>query len=226
MKKRKVLGDVFFVLTLLSPMMALVVAGEVGESEIFSMLGVIRYSWIMWLFIPIGIISFILGLKLRVNNQSYKKNFIIAFICVPAIILFGSFRFIFSDISYSTEKVYAVENVADVEFPDKLKVAREADLFCSISYVKIIDKESREKFIQDIESSPVWTEDLGSKIESILPIDVQFEIKTFDHLLFYNKTTGEYNTYPYDGEYECLAIAYDVELNRMVIVDDFKVVLN
>ena len=77
MKTRKYLGDMLFWLTLISPMLSFSLSGEIGEVEIFGIGGLIRYSWVMLLFIPIAVLSFLIGLKLKSNNQKYKKNLII-----------------------------------------------------------------------------------------------------------------------------------------------------
>ena len=55
MKKLKIAGIVFFWLTLLSPMVAFMVACQIGEVDIFEIAGMIRYAWVMWLFALIGI---------------------------------------------------------------------------------------------------------------------------------------------------------------------------
>lgn len=67
---------------------------------------------------------------------------------------------------------------------------------------------------------------MSSKIKSLLPFDIQYEIETFDYFVFYNITNNEFNIYPLDGEYECIFIAYDYELQRLIIIDDYKIMLN
>ena len=64
MKKLKIAGIVFFWLTLLSPMVAFMVACQIGEVDIFEIAGMIRYAWVMWFFALIGIVSIIIGVKL------------------------------------------------------------------------------------------------------------------------------------------------------------------
>ena len=82
----------------------------------------------------------------------------------------------------------------------------------------------RSKFEKDIESDSRWVEELGTKIEQILPISIEVKIQGFDRFLFYNITTAEYNVYPTDGEHDCLLVAYDYDLQRIVILDDWTIV--
>lgn len=73
MKKEISLAKMLFWLTLISPMISFSLACLIGEADIFGITGMIRYSWIMLLLIPIGILSILIGIKLKNNNQKYKK---------------------------------------------------------------------------------------------------------------------------------------------------------
>lgn len=226
MKKIKNIGNVLFWITLISPIFSFALASVIGEASIFGVAGIIRYSWIMWLFIPIGVLSILIGLKLKKSKQNYKKNFIIAFICLPLIIIFGSYRFIFNNVSYDTDKVTSIENEIKLELPEHIKIATNKVDSYNVSYLKIINDESKVKFEQELETNQLWQNEVSSKIKSLLPFDIQYEIETFDYFVFYNITSDEYNIYPSDGEYECLFIAYDYELQRLIILDDYKINLN
>ena len=96
MNKKRILGNILFWTTLISPMLSFSLASMIGEANIFGVAGIIRYSWVMLLFIPIGILSILIGFKLKNSTQKYKKNFIVSFICLPLLIIFGSYRVIFN----------------------------------------------------------------------------------------------------------------------------------
>lgn len=66
--KIKMASATLFWCTLISLPVSFSVSAILGETEIFSVLGIIRYSWVMLLFIPIGICSFIWGLYLKRKN--------------------------------------------------------------------------------------------------------------------------------------------------------------
>lgn len=227
-KIEKIIGNTMFLLTLISPMLAYALAGMIGEVEIFHNEGIIRYSWIMLLFIPIGIISILIGWRLKQKKQKYKKNYIIAFICIPLLILMSSYSFLTKKfgISYDVDKIYNIENKTNIDLPHQIKIATGKYDSYIISYLKITDENEKNSFEQNIQNNELWENQLGSKISSLLPYNIQAEISNFDYFVFYNVTNNEYNLYPYDGEYECVCIAYDCEMHRMIIVDELKVNIN
>lgn len=226
MKKEKILGNILFWCTLFSPLASFSFASMIGEINIFSVFGVIRYSWIMWLFIPIGVLSLLIGLKLKKGEQKYKKNFIIAFICIPLIIIFGSYRFIFKEISYDVSKISAIENEINLDLPNQVKIVTNEMGTFNTSYAKIIDNESEVEFENKLKTNSRWKDKLSSKIKSLLPTYTQYEVELFDYFLFYNVTRSEYNIYPPNGEYKIVFIAYDSTLNRLLIIDNYKIDLN
>ena len=201
----------------------------IGEVDVFGTAGMLRYSWIMWLFVPVGILSILIGIKLKKNNQKYKKNLIIAFVCVPLLLIFGSYRFLFNDtVSYDDiDTIYAVEETINLNLPNEIKVATTKFDSPTESYneirAKIINNESKVNFEQEIETNPLWQNELGTKIKSLWPTMPQYEVEFYDYFIFYNITTGEYNTYPTDGIYECVLIAYDCDLQGLIIVDNYTI---
>lgn len=228
MKKLKVLGHIFFWLTLISFPISFMVATEIAESDVFGVAGMVRYIWIMWLFIPIGVISIITGVKLKKNGQKHKKNFIIAFICIPLLLIFGSCRFLFVDtISYDVNQVSVIEEKTNVALPNNIKVATDIwDSYDEIC-VKILDEESKYNFETEIENNPLWQDTLKTSLKSLLPVSIQVECNgVFDYFVFYNVTCDEYNTFPPTGEYECVFIAYEIDLSRIVILDMHAVTVN
>jgi hypothetical protein len=226
MKKRKVLGNIFFWMTLISPVFSFVLISKIGEVNIFGVAGIVRYSWIMWLFIPVGVISVIIGLKLKRSNQKCKKNFIISFVCIPLLIIFGSYRLVFNSVSYDVDEVFIIEDKIKINLPDDIKVAtNKLDLY-EISYVKIISYESKKTFEQEIKNNQLWQNELNPNIKSLLPIDIQYESETFDYFIFYNATNDEYNKNPMNGNCEIVFIAYDSALQRLIILNDYTVNYN
>lgn len=224
MKKEEVLGNILFWTTLISPIISFSLASIIGEAEIFGVAGIIRYSWLMLLFVPIGILSIFIGLQLKKNKQKYKKNLIIAFISLPLLIIFGSYRFIFNNnVSYDVNNALTIVDKIDIELPDEIKVATsKLDLY-NISYVKIIDNECKEAFEKEIKSNSLWENELNYEIKNLLPLDIQYESEIFDYFVFYNITSSEYNRVPLSGQYECIFIAYDRDLQRLIILNDYKI---
>lgn len=220
MKNVRILSNLMFWITLISPIVAFAFASIVGEANIFGVAGIVRYSWVMLFFIPLGILSILIGKKLKKNNQSYKKNYIIAFVCIPLLIIFGSYRFIFNSISYDVDKMADIEKEIKLELPNQIKIVTNALDSYNLSYAKIIDAESKTIFENELETNLLWERELSSTIKSLLPFDIQYEVGNFDCFVFYNLTNDTYNTYPTDGEYKCIFIAYDYELQRLIVLDN------
>jgi hypothetical protein len=224
MEKEKRWGDILFWATLVSPMVSFSLAAQIGEPEIFSTAGIVRYSWIMWLFIPIGVLSMLIGKRLKKNNQKYKKNFIIAYICLPLLIIFGSYAFIFSDaVSSNASKLNAIEQETGFTMPDDIKIATSKyDSLYELSYVKILDNEERKLFEDEIESSDLWQTELIPAVQVLLPFSVQVELGAFEYFMFYDITNDEYNLGPSNKESEWIFIAYDCEAHRLIIFDNYQ----
>ena len=224
MNIKRVLGNILFWITLISPIVSFSLASIIGEADIFGVAGMIRYSWVMLLFIPIGILSILIGFKLKNSKQKYKKNFIISFICLPLLLIFGSYRFIFINaVSYDVNVVSIVEEKINLEIPDDIKVATNKLGLYNISYLKIINSESNDMFEQEIENNPLWQKELKPDIKGLLPLEILYASETFEYFVFFNITSNEYNISPLSGENECIFIAYDCDLQRLVILNDYKI---
>ncbi|MDY5983063.1 MAG: hypothetical protein SPJ17_05155 [Anaeroplasma sp.] len=224
MNKKRILGNILFWTTLISPIVSFSIASMIGEANIFGVAGIIRYSWVMLLFIPIGILSILIGFKLKNSTQKYKKNFIVSFICLPLLIIFGSYRFIFNSVvSYDVNEVSIIEEKINFEIPRDIKVAtNKLDLY-DISYLKILNSESKDMFEQEVENNQLWQKELQPEIKSLLPLNIQYESEIFEYFVFFNITSNEYNIPPLSGQYECIFIAYDCDLQRLIILNDYKI---
>ena len=224
MNKKRILGNILFWTTLISPIVSFSIASIIGEANIFGVAGIIRYSWVMLLFIPIGILSIVIGFKLKNSTQKYKKNFIVSFICLPLLIIFGSYRFIFNNaVSYDVNEVSIIEEKINLEIPDDIKVATNKLDIYNISYLKIINSESKDIFEQEVENNQLWQKELQPEIKSLLPLNIQYESEIFEYFVFFNITSNEYNIPPLSGQYECIFIAYDCDLQRLIILNDYKI---
>ena len=224
MNKKRILGNILFWTTLISPMVSFSMASMIGEANIFGVVGIIRYSWVMLLFIPIGILSILIGFKLKNSTQKYKKNFVVSFICLPLLIIFGSYRFIFNSVvSYDVNEVSIIEEKINFEIPRDIKVAtNKLDLY-DISYLKILNSESKDMFEQEVENNQLWQNELQPEIKSLLPLNIQYESEIFEYFVFFNITSNEYNIPPLRGQNECIFIAYDCDLQRLIILNDYKI---
>ena len=224
MNKKRILGNILFWTTLISPIVSFSIASMIGEANIFGVAGIIRYSWVMLLFIPIGILSILIGFKLKNSTQKYKKNFVVSFICLPLLIIFGSYRFIFNSVvSYDVNEISIIEEKINFEIPRDIKVVTNKLDLHAISYLKILNSESKDMFEQEVENNQLWQKELQPEIKSLLPLNIQYESEIFEYFVFFNITSNEYNIPPLRGQNECIFIAYDCDLQRLIILNDYKI---
>ena len=140
------------------------------------------------------------------------------------LIIFGSYRFIFnSAISYDVNEISIIEEKVNFEIPDDIIIATNKLYFYNISYLKIINSESKDVFEQEIRNNQLWQKELKPEIKSLLPLDIQYESEVFEYFVFFNITNNEYNISPLSGQYECIFIAYDCDLQRLIILNDYKI---
>lgn len=211
---------------MISPPISFALICLIGEANIFGVAGMVRYSWVMWLFIPVGIMSVIISIILKNSNQNFKKNLIIVFICLPLLLIFGSFRFIFNNVSYDVSKIAAIEDKINIEIPHEIKVATNKFDLYDVTYTKITNIDSKKFFEQEIRNSRVWQSELNSKIKSLLPLDIQYETEAFDYFVFCNVTDDKYNQDSINGECEIIFVAYDCDLQRLIILDGYGIKTN
>lgn len=225
---RKFLANVLFVATILSVPISFYIAGTIGEHEIFGLEGIIRYIWISWLFIPIGIISIFVGRMLKQRNEKYMKNYVAAFVCIPLLLLLGLYRFIPNTSNYDISYVEPIEQKIKFELPEDIKIATTYNAYeqdYNVSYVKIIDDTAKKSFDEKVNLDSKWTKDLNPNIKNeqkSWPATLQAEFNNFDYFMFYNESSGTYNSYPeIDGEYKCIFLAYDKDIGRIMIISEY-----
>lgn len=187
----------------------------------FGVYGLIRYSWIMLLFIPVGLISLVFSFKLKKDKQNYKKNFIIACICVPILIIFGSYRFIFTNITYNTNYISTVETKMGIELPNNIKIATDKSNTKTLSYAKIIDETEKNKFEDNIKYNDLWKLNLSSRIKDALLINIQYEVDNYDYFIGYDVTNNQFNTNIDSNESSFILVAYSCKLQKLIIVENY-----
>ena len=226
MKKIKFFSNVVLLVTLVSPMVSFAVVASIGETEIFGIGGAVRYSWVMFLFIPFGIASMIIGTFLNKRKEDGLKNIVVALICVPLLLIFGSFRFMFSNITYDKESIAYVEEFSNINLPDDVKIVNNDMSGYTVSYVKINSQEEKAEFEKTLESDYKWEKKLNSRIMNSLPFNLKLETENFDYFIFYSNLCKEYNSITTSGKHEIVYVAYDSGTNRLVVLSEYVVELD
>lgn len=229
-KTYKTFGIISFILSMFSPMIAFSLCCEIGEDHIFGIGGMLRYTWIFFLFIPVAAISFFVGKKLKSLGMKYKKNYVICYIVIPLMVLFGTYKWIFSDTtSYDRSNIENVESKISVSFPENLKISNLDYTEYTLSYAKILSDKEKADFENEIITNEKWTDNWGTLIENQMPFDVIYEVPSFEFCVcvFKNGEDVFVNEYPGNsGMYECVFVWYDADLGRIVVVNDYSIFIN
>lgn len=218
----KKIAFILFFLSLSAPLIAFSLSTYIGETSIFGIGGAIKYSWIFLLFIPIPISSIILAFTLMHKKLKYKKNLIAAFISLPLLIIFSTYRIVYSNMySYDNSKIIDIEKKINISLPDNVKIV--TNTITNLSYVKISNLQNKEIFEENIKKSEFWKNNLEPKINDLLPYDVQYDCLKFNSFIFYNMTTNEYNNPQIEEDSICIFIAYEYKKSRLLVLDNYKV---
>ena len=134
----------------------------------------------------------------------------------------GSYWLTFDEVSFDVSYIDKINNQIIIELPDQMEVITTNYSYYHITNAKVHD-DRKEAFEQEIKSSCYWEPKLSSKIKGLLPLNIQHELVLFDYFLLYNITTGQYNVFPENGEYKIIFIAYDVEMHRIMVIDEYEI---
>lgn len=106
-----------FLLTILSIYGAILTSGLVSKNKPSSLFN--ESIWVFWLWLPIPIISIILGFKYEKNGFKCTKNIIGGFIVGILLLVFGSFTFIMPSPKINYNKINNYKEILNVDFPKK-----------------------------------------------------------------------------------------------------------
>ena len=222
---KKTLSILLFILSIVVVPLSFYVACLVGEINVFGIMGVVKYSYIMYAFIPVCLASLffaIYGIKIKLSKGIYLKNLIASIICIVVLLAFGSYRFMFSNsMKYDDfERITSVEQMVQVELPDNFKSITQLDNETQTTYLKFSDEAQKIEFEKNISESQIWQEKLDLNIQKSLPTTVQFESNEDDSFIFYNVTTGEYNAVPdLEKDNQIIFISYNSDIGRIIIFE-------
>lgn len=217
----KILTSVFCVLSILALPVSFIVMCETGDTDCLGIAEMLKYSWIMWLFIPIPAILFILAIITKKENRYYFLNIVVAIVAFILIGIFGSYGLMFSSyFSYDTDIVIAVEEKTGVDFPDNIEVSNLYQGDYVETRIKIIDTDEREIFEHMMRENKLFISSQDEDFFAFLPSD--FEMLAYggvyEYILFYNVTEQKYNVCPTDENCEYFFILYNSYVPELVIV--------
>lgn len=189
------------------------------------------YMWVFWFWIPIPLLSIILGFKYRKQGFKSTKNIVAGFIIGISLLVFGSFSFIFPSVEIEYKEINNYKNILNVDFPKKGILTQEKyDSLFDDDKINITTTQAFYKGFGDLnnfENSIVYGNNWikVSDIKTDLKIMISSQLNDLKckscYSLIYNEDTDEYNKIPdHKGKYNIYVASYNVSNHRLKI-DDF-----
>lgn len=212
---------ILFVITISSLFLALYIIYFINQNNQFSF---IKYMWIFWCFLPVPILSIILGFKYKKAGFKCTKNIIGGFIIVFLLLGYGSFSMIFN-FSQDYDMIDKYRNIIDADLPSngELEIQNWDTYFdedkTDYTIINIYySKEDVSDLVNSIKNNNTWI--LSKDIKSPLKIFVPSVFRSSNDVYYsiYNKTTNQYNTLPEKAsDYLIYAMKYDISDKHLEI---------
>ena len=223
LKRIKAIMIILFVVTLCCPFFALMsmsYAKEINPQHGFNFT---KNAWVFWCWLPIPILSAILGFRYK-KGLKCKKNIVGGFIIGTILLIYGFFYW-FPTFEQEYNKIDAYRSIVDANLPDsgQLEIVEWGTYFDDdkTEYVIInayYDRENVDNLESSIENNAHWIlcETIRSDMKVLIPSTLKSDTDAYYSI--YNKTTGEYNALPAStGSYEIYAMKYDKSAKQLEI---------
>ena len=187
---------------------------ESAESSIMEALDNLR---IFHYFLPVPILSIIVGILLNKNKIRNRKNIVVGIIIGLYMLIFGFVPAIFGNVENNFSYV---EATLGFDFPECISFRRStsfSDNAQTVTSMSFTESASNE-FETTIKKDSRWSSTGRKDFYEILPESIG-NIPC-DLFLIYNVTTDEFGKLPdSNGEYEFIYISYDTEMNTAYIFE-------
>lgn len=225
----KILLLLVFILTLFSIYGATITVNIATKNDIGFLS--IKKMWLFWLWLPIPIISTILGFKYKDTEIKCKKNIIAGFVVSFLLFSFGFFTFLFPTITKDYKEINNYKDILKVELPKNgvLTQAHYDTMFdndktdFTITRATYNSSKNTQQLEKLINKSNYWEKfsNIKSELKVMFPTQLQ-NINKDNYFLIYNEDTNEYNTIPKSqGKYHIYVIIY-ITNERTLEINDFN----
>lgn len=184
----------------------------------------VKNSWVFWCWLPIPILSIILGFKYKKNGIKCTKNIVGGFIIGFLLLIYGSFC-MFPTFAGDYSKIYEYKDIINAKIPlsGYLEIQEWGNfvdedkteyVFISAYY----DEKNADEFVKSIENNVAWINynNLKSDLKIYMPSYVALDLAAY--ISIYNKTTNQYNLVPETtGDYEIYVMKYDKSDKKLEI---------
>lgn len=170
-------------------------------------------------FLPVPLLSIIVGLLLNKNKIHNKKNIVCGVIIGFIMLIYGFFPTIFGNVSNNID---SLEAQLGFEFPQAAGMNYNISSDTSGGQLTLATMSFEESTANDFEefmqNDHRWIKGSNKDFAKVIPEN----IATFptDYFLLYNTTTSEFGKIPEnDGQYQLIYVAYNSELNVVYVCE-------
>lgn len=228
-KKIKLLMLILFICTIITLWIAFFTVLLITSINDGNMNNTFENMWIMYLFLPIPLLSIILGIKYKRVGIKCKKNIVAGFIIAILLIIYGSFTNIYKTID--TGEPFNREEYEKFIRTDLPKNGVFQRIEWNSSYLEnhisnFIDFENNEElrnFNEFIKNSDEWNlyDNLSSSLEIFLTPFKKINNEECYYFI-YIKELNLYNELPKEsGVYSIISMEYDLN-NSQLQIEEFK----
>ena len=191
-----------------------------------------KYSWGMWLWLPIPILSIVLGIRYKKRGIKSTKNIVAGTIIGIWLLVFGSF-FLMPDFEVDYNEIYSYEQIIGIEIPAKGTFIKEEwdESYLqnhTTNIIKFTNLEEIEKFEKKVEDSNNWLlrDEMSSNLNIFIPITMEGYLTDTCYYSIYIEGIDGYNAIPDEtGKYRIYAMMYNFRISTLIIEEynfDYK----
>lgn len=189
-----------------------------------------KYMCGMWFWLPVPILSIILGFKYNKRGIKCKKNIIGGFIIAALLLLYGSFSFLFDfnfEVDYS--EIYHYESIIGIKVPTQGTFIRQEWeqsylLDHTTNYAWFKNSKENNEFLENIQKSNNWIleSEISSNLGIFIPANMSCPSDSVCYYSVYIEGMENYNTIPSEtGKYHIYSMMYHPKKAVLQIEDYF-----
>lgn len=234
-------SNIFFILSFLTMFAGIICTSAMSASNNLYY----ENMWVFFLFLPIPIVSIILGVLKLKRREKGTKNIVAGIIMAFLLIIYGSFSFIYEEPStivrptvdvstnYDDEEQIVFDYVSKIEEEVKIDLPKSAvvtdmktvvgdeswnkDTYYNVITIQLSDYDAW-KFEKNQKKFELWTAQLKKEFNELLP--PRYCGGDADYYILYNTNDETYNLIPtVTGEYKFWFLCYYADDNCFKVVD-------
>lgn len=214
-------GILLAVLSFLSFVGAGLIALLAGKPYLFGSAGVMRYLWVELCFLPLPIVTVVIGIFLRNDKHRFGVLLTCGVIAALLLLVMGTWGFRLDKDTFTRTNLTMVENKTGLTFPANTQVAcNGTDSYREIN--AFVPQSDQASFAMDVGTDPRWVTQLPENTQKAMPNLLYLLQQQYTHFSCYNQTTRQFNGECAVGD-ECVFLCYNVNSGTLYVVYDYTV---